>query len=337
MTWLALDIGGANLKLADGLGFAASSRFSLWKDKLRLACELRAAIAAAPPCDHLAVTMTGELADCFRDKTEGIQFILRAVHEAADGRHTRVYLLDGRLVAPPVALGHPLLVASANWHALARFCGRYATDGPALLVDIGSTTADLIPLLDGQPVAQGRTDTQRLLTGELVYTGVERSPLCALVHTLPLGPHHCRVAQELFATTRDAYLVLGDVPASPLDHHTADQQPATPEAARRRIRRMLSATDEEYPDSEVVRGAQHVAQVQLELLANAASTVLASLPQSPRTVIVSGQGEFLARRLTQRLRLPARIVSLHEELGTTVSAAAPAHALAVLARETSLV
>ena len=89
MNWLALDIGGANLKLADGLGFAASHRFALWKDRARLARELRIAIAASPVSDHLAVTMTGELADCFTDKPEGVEYILRAVHEAADGRHTR--------------------------------------------------------------------------------------------------------------------------------------------------------------------------------------------------------------------------------------------------------
>lgn len=32
MNWLALDIGGANLKVADGHGFAESYSFALWKD-----------------------------------------------------------------------------------------------------------------------------------------------------------------------------------------------------------------------------------------------------------------------------------------------------------------
>jgi (4-(4-[2-(gamma-L-glutamylamino)ethyl]phenoxymethyl)furan-2-yl)methanamine synthase len=335
MNWLALDIGGANLKLADGLGFAASHRFALWKDRARLARELRAAIAASPASDHLAVTMTGELADCFTDKPEGIEFILQAVDEAADGRHTRVYLVDGRLVSPGVALHHPRLVASANWHALARFCGRFAPEGSALMVDIGSTTTDIIPLVDAAPVCQGQTDTDRLLHGELVYTGVERSPVCALVPQLPWRSESCPVAQEVFATTRDVYLLLGDLAESPDDHHTADQRPATRDAAYRRMRRMLSGFESDYPLQEAVRGAQSVAAAQLDMLTRAARRVARRLPAAPHTVILAGQGEFLARRLIAQLGWSVHSVSLREQLGDTVSCAAPAHALAVLARQTT--
>ena len=101
MSWLALDIGGANLKVADGVGYAESFPFALWRDSVRLAQELRTVIAQAPACDHLAVTMTGELADCFESKSEGVSFILDSVSEASDGRHTRVYLSDGRFECYP--------------------------------------------------------------------------------------------------------------------------------------------------------------------------------------------------------------------------------------------
>ncbi len=182
MKWLALDIGGANIKVADGAGFAATQAFPMWSKSRQLAEALRTIIAGSPRSDHLAVTMTGELADCFSTKTEGVQFILTALNTAADGRHTRIYLTNGSLVAPQVALKQPLLVAAANWHALARFAGRYMPKGPGLLIDVGSTTCDIIPLIDGQPAAQGKTDPERLVAGELVYTGVERSPVCALVN-----------------------------------------------------------------------------------------------------------------------------------------------------------
>ena len=76
--WLALDIGGANIKVADGLGFAATTAFSLWREPTRLTDALRAVLAGSPPADHLAVTMTGELADCFATKAEGVQKILDA-------------------------------------------------------------------------------------------------------------------------------------------------------------------------------------------------------------------------------------------------------------------
>src|SRR5436189_45661 len=94
-----------------------------------------------------------------------------------------------------------LKVASANWHALATLAGQYMPEGPGLLIDIGSTTTDVIPLLDGIPIPQGMTDPDRLARHELIYTGVRRTPVCAVTRE--------SVAAELFATTRDVYLVLG--------------------------------------------------------------------------------------------------------------------------------
>ena len=336
MNWLALDIGGANVKIADGQAFATSYPFALWKDKERLARELRSAIAESPPHDHLVVTMTGELADCFAHKEEGVAFILQAVKEAADGRHTRVYLVDGLLVSPQVALTRPLDAASANWHALARFCARFAGSRPAWLIDIGSTTTDFIPLVDGQPVSCGRNDLERLMSGHLVYTGIERSPVCALVQSLPYRGTECSIAQELFATTRDVYLLKGDLPEMSHDHHTADHQPATRAAACRRLGRMLSATEQQFNLDDALVCARHIAHAQMTMLATAARRVLEPLgAATPQVAILSGHGEFLARRLLKTLSWQGEIVSLVERLGPSVSRCATAHALAVLAQEST--
>ena len=125
MKWLALDIGGANLKLANGLGYAASHSFKMWENAPQLATELRTVIAEAPTADHLAITMTGELADCFESRTEGVLFIIRALEKVSDGRHLRIYLTNGDLVTTQVARQNPLQAASSNWHAWAQFTGRY--------------------------------------------------------------------------------------------------------------------------------------------------------------------------------------------------------------------
>src|SRR5688500_1600111 len=100
MNWLAFDIGGANIKVADGLEYCRSYALPLWREPARLAPQLRLAIAEAPPADRLAVTMTGELADCFASKAEGVQFIVSAAVAAADRRPVLVYLVDGRLAGP---------------------------------------------------------------------------------------------------------------------------------------------------------------------------------------------------------------------------------------------
>ena len=327
MKWLALDIGGANIKVADGEGFAATQAFPMWSKSRQLAEALRTIIAGSPRSDHLAATMTGELADCFATKTEGVNFILNALNTAADGRHTRIYLTNGSLVAPQVAVRQPLLVAAANWHALARFAGRYACrKGPGLLIDVGSTTCDIIPLVDGQPAARGKTDPERLLCEELVYTGVERSPICALVNALPWRKQKCPVAQEVFATAWDAYLMLGDLPEEPNSTHTADGRPATRPAARDRLARSICADRDMFSESDALAAAEAVAQSQLSKIAVAVGKVSGRLPAPPETIVVSGRGEFVARRAVERMKLGAKLVSLDAELGAALSRSATAHA-----------
>ena len=332
MDWLALDIGGANLKLADGLGFAVSQPFPLWKNPKQLVEALRTIITGAPRADHLAITMTGELADCFSTKIEGVRFIVNALSTAADGRHTRVYLNNGLLVSPQIALKQPLAAAATNWHALARFAGRNAPKGHGLLIDIGSTTTDIIPLTDGRPAAQGKTDPERLIASELVYTGVERSPVCALVNAVPWRKQQCPVAQELFSTTWDAYLTLGDLPEEPNSTNTADSRPATKSAARDRLARSICADREMFDDADALAAAEAVARAQLAKIAVAVAQVIGR-SSTPETIVLSGRGEFVARRVLERMKTSAKIVSLDKELGPALSRSATAHALAVIARE----
>ena len=176
---LGLDIGGANLKAAHANGAARSRPFELWKNPGGLADALRGLIAEMPSSDLLAVTMTGELCDCFESKRQGVNAILDALEAAAAGKPVRVWHTDGRFLHITEVRRNPLMAAAANWLALATFAGRYAPKGPALLIDVGSTTTDIVPLQDGRPTPQGRTDPERMRSGELVYTGVRRTPLCA--------------------------------------------------------------------------------------------------------------------------------------------------------------
>lgn len=335
MNWLALDIGGANLKAADGLGYAQSYAFAMWRDSKLLAQQIRTAISEAPPCDHLAITMTGELADCFESKEVGIRFILEAIKSGSDNRHTRVYLVDGRLVSPQVALGVPHLAAASNWHALARFAGRFASKGIALLIDVGSTTCDVIPLVDGQPAAKGTTDTQRLLSGELVYTGVERSPVCAVVSLVPYRGQSCPVVHEVFATMRDVYAILERFPDDPTNLQTADNKPATRAMAQIRLGRMLAADVREFGHADAVNLAQSAADAQVSRLAAAIGQVTKRIAGAPTKILLSGHGEFLAREALDFAQIGATQISLAKELGSAISRSGPAHALAVLAREST--
>src|SRR4051812_45668460 len=168
-TVLGLDIGGANLKAATLDKRAATVPFALWKQPDRLPAVLADLVARFPDADELAVTMTGELCDCFETKRAGVDAILTAVRNVSRSRPVRVWTTDGTFADTEEGRRNHLKVASANWHALATLTGQYAPHALALLVDVGSTTTDIIPLLDGIPIPAGRTDPDRLQHEELVY------------------------------------------------------------------------------------------------------------------------------------------------------------------------
>ncbi|NLX95456.1 MAG: H4MPT-linked C1 transfer pathway protein [Rhodopirellula sp.] len=333
MDWLAFDIGGANLKAADGLGFALSRPFPLWKQPRDLPAALARILADSPPAKALAVTMTGELADCFSTKAEGVWAILDAVTVAAGRRAVHVYRIDGSWASPAAAASEPLLAAASNWLALTQFAGRYAAHGVGLVVDVGSTTCDIVPLDEGNPSPWGRTDLERLASGELVYTGVQRSPLCALASHVPWRRRQMPTAQEVFATSLDVYLVLEDLPEEPENTHTADGRAATIEAAHDRLARSICGDRTLIERSETLAIARFVAEAQLRTVVHAAKRVVGRMSALPRTVVISGQGEFFALRVVRRLGFASEVISLGKELGPNVSQAATAHALAVIARK----
>ena len=334
MQWLGLDIGGANLKVANGLGYADSRPFALWRDPGLLTQQLRTIMAQAPPASHLAVTMTGELADCFESKAAGVRFILDALVKAADGRHTRVYLSTGQMVTPQVAMRRPDDVAAANWHALAAYLVRLTGEGLSLVIDVGSTTTDLIPIVGGQIVAQGTDDTTRLLAGELIYLGVERTPICGLAEELPYRGQSCPVANEFFATARDAFLILNDLPEDPTSNETADGSAATKPRARARLGRMLCADSATFNHRDAVSLAQAVSAAMSDRLVTGIKQIISRHSLDLETAILSGGGEFLARSALKKIgQPPKKTISLSREYDNGLSRCGPAHAVAVLARE----
>ena len=326
---LGLDIGGANLKAAHSSGVALLQPYALWKNPDGLPAALTHLVRQLPPYDRLAVTMTGELCDCFESKRQGVGVILAALRTLAQRNAIRIWCTEGRFLNLDGALAAPLSVAAANWLALATFAGRFASSGPALLLDIGSTTTDIVPLCNGQPIPRGRSDPERLHKCELLYTGVSRTPVCAL-----LGA--AAGAAEFFATTKDVYLILGDWPEKNSDRDTADGRPATCAAAHARLARMFCADRETCSERETQRLALRVRNRQLRLLRRAVRRVSVSLPGLPATVITAGSGEFLAERLLSKYPdLVVHRFSLAEKLGPVISQAACAYALAILAAESS--
>lgn len=331
--FLGFDIGGAHLKCADSNGYSWQEEFPLWKRPQELASELKRLVLMLPQKTYgmCGLTMTGELADCFATKREGVAQIVAAAQLACAGcGPLRVYGNDGVWLSANAAREQPQRVAAANWHALANWLGRSLHTQRGLLVDMGSTTVDLIPLTRKGPSSRGLTDTQRLQFGELLYTGAVRSPICAVVRQLPYRGVRCPVAAELFATTLDAYLVLRRLPEDAQRCDTADGRPRTRNHAIARLARMLCADVEEFAEEDAVAAAEAVAKAQTDSVAEAIDWLMQRGKLRGQTLIVSGEGEFVVRDALRQLGNPMRTVSLSKLWGGALSRVAPAYALAKL-------
>lgn len=331
---LALDVGGANIKAADGRGWTHAEPFAMWRESSRLGEVLGRIVDGAAPA-RVVATMTGEIADCFSDRTEGVGFIVRAVVAACAARGLAApgfYRVDGRIVSSAEATADPWSVAASNWHAVARLAGSLAPGPRALLVDVGSTTTDIVPLAGGRPDPLAGDDPGRMLTGELVYTGIERTPVAALVRSLPHRGARRPVASERFADSRDAWLLTGGLPEDPASRDTADGGAFTADAARVRLARTMLLDPGDVSATEAVEAARHVVAAQARIVTRALQRVAAHRGWVPEAVVVSGHGEPLVRLALDNTRWRPDVRMLSAALGEAASRCAPAHALALIAR-----
>jgi (4-(4-[2-(gamma-L-glutamylamino)ethyl]phenoxymethyl)furan-2-yl)methanamine synthase len=327
---LAVDIGGANTKAAwlDGASLRTVSRpFEVWRDREALAAVLRdvAAEVAAGPADAVAITMTAELSDAFRTKREGVAFVLDAAQDALGDGPLSVLTTAGELVSVAAARARPWDVAAANWVATALAVAEAHPD--ALLVDVGSTTADIVPIVDGRVAPSGHNDLERLLAGELVYTGVLRTNLAAIAPRVPVPGGWCPVSSESFAISADVHLVLGHLSPDAYDCPTPDGRPATVEFARERIARLVCSDVEQLGEADIDAIAAFLHEEQLRN--REAATPPAPRPLPPEAPVVAvGSGAFLGREVAARLG--RAVGEAPTPWGATGGEVAPAAALAAL-------
>lgn len=332
------DIGGVNVKASWLVREqerirqtrVVSRPFEIWRDKELLPEVLRAAvgdIAADMPIRAMAVTMSAELSDVFATKREGVLYVLGCVHNCFTDYEIYALNLSGELVPLKEALSSPLEFAAANWVASAQWlAGRHPN---CLLVDVGSTTTDILPVLDGRIMAGGNTDTDRLISGELVYTGALRTNLAAIVQSVPVNDRICRVASEYFAVSGDVHLILGNLKPEDYTCTTPDDRPPSIDTARSRLARLVCADGESLPVSEIDALARFIHARQVLQIRSGMEQVLSRLPGLfGYPVIVFGTGAFLGKEAAVGLDLDVR--ELERDLGEEKSAALPCLAVAHL-------
>ncbi len=307
---LGLDIGGANTKAASSDGLLTESVYlPLWRNA-PLAEVLQRFSRLDPKA--VAVVITGELADCFSCKSEGIEAISAAVREAF-GSPVHFWGVNG--------FGSGDL-AGANWSASAALLA--AEVGDCLFVDMGSTTADLIPI-KGEPLAE-RTDFLRLANGELVYTGLLRTSLGALLPAARIRGLIVPLSPELFAITADAYLATGLITEDDYTCDTPDGSGKGRDAALRRLARAVCADLEEIGEAAALAIARQARDRQLQLLVEAMERQ--AKKHSLSKVAAAGIGEEIIAEAASILGLEC--IRLSEKYGQEISAIFPAYAVARL-------
>lgn len=325
MQFLGLDIGGANIKLAlrqgDKIVEAKSYPFALWKHPTELASKLQEIVASYSHVECIAATMTGELCDCYESKSEGVDSIILALDLAAQGKPIRWWSTKGQFVGASTARKNWLETAAANWSAAAYWLGRCFPQDRLLWLDIGSTTTDIIPIVQGIPVTQGKTDPTRMEHGELVYAGVRRTPLCAIMGL--------EGAAEFFATTDDLFGALGEIPERPDDLDTADGKPRTQAFRLNRLARMLGGDRQTNNDEEILALAQRLKDRLIARVRTSIEKLEQKLPGPFQRLVVSGSGEFFARQILENNfgnKIPR--IDMSRLLGPEESGCLPAVALA---------
>jgi probable H4MPT-linked C1 transfer pathway protein len=333
---IGLDVGGANTKAAvvwgEGRVSAVSEAFEVWRRPGALA-EAIATVVARLGVDGapVAMTTTAELVDVFASKREGVLHVLDATQRALPQRRLRVITTDGELIGLAQARIAPLRCAAANWMATARLIARSLPD--AILLDCGGTTTDLIPIVAGKVAARGRTDVERLLEGELVYTGALRTNIAAVLSHVPIGGQPCPVSSELFAISADAHLLRGSLNPDQCTCSFPDGRGASLPEVRARLARVVCADPEQLGDGDLEALAAAVEETQITSIAGALDRVAGRLAPGAEAIAV-GVGAFLARAAAERcgLRVGPHAGGCAEFAGPG-GAVAAAVALSVLGRE----
>ena len=282
--------------------------------------------------DRNVITMTGELADIFTSRQDGVEQLSSLAERALE--NVCIYAGPIGFVTGRDARQHSEQIASANWHASAAVIAKRRKT--ALFIDVGSTTTDVVPIAEGKIVARGYTDAQRLARGELIYTGLVRSFVMATAQSAPLNGLWTTLINENFATMADVHRILGTLPAGVDLMASADGREKSIAASRARLARMLGSDAANADSKSWDLLARWFAEAQIRAIVDAVMLVRSScIATSAAPVIAAGIGLNVVAEVARRLGVSwerfDELLEVVPEARDAVSHCAPAAALTALA------
>ena len=316
--YVGWDIGGAHLKaarLSPNANVAAVLQIAcpLWRGISELerayqtTCKEMSILSNTTNHTHV-VTMTGELADSFGDRKQGVYHILDVMHRLL-GQPFEVYAGDKGILNHD-DVSDTESVASQNWHATAEWLAAGCAEG--ILVDMGSTTTDLVPFKHGCLEVQGYDDAMRMRYGELIYTGISRTPVMAISDHFDIDGVNYPITAENFATIADVYRILGQLSEDDDLYPTCDNAAKTMFASARRLERMFGF--DWAGDLDATRAkAEAIANVQQQKISHALGILIKRAQLSDDAYIIgAGSGHKIVQCIAKRLGL--RFMPFHRLL-----------------------
>lgn len=251
--------------------------------------------------DYFAITITAELSDAFQTKREGIFTILNALAEVFDKNKLRFISNKSNFIEFAEAKSNPYSIAAANWASTALFLGSFLPE--CILIDAGSTTIDLIPLIDSKPASNGIDDISRLLNHELIYTGGLRATVPSITHHVPFKEKMVRISFEKFALISDVHRILGNISEEDYINDTADNRSKSLNDCYARLSRLICMDIETIPKEDLDIIAWFIYKKQLDIISREIVSFMNNLKNrfkqfenNPKFVITGLSGEFLIKK-----------------------------------------
>lgn len=341
-TCIGWDVGGAHLKAvlldAECKVLAAKQVYCpLWLSLSQLDIAITQVLTEFNANQHV-VTMTGELADIFPNRQQGVLQIAQLLSSKLQGE-VSYYAGKHQFVDVAKVAEYWVDIASMNWLASVQFVAQNVAH--ALFVDIGSTTTDIALINDAVPMVKGFTDAKRMQCDELVYTGVVRTPLMAVAQQIKFGNKMTHVAAEHFATAADVYTLSAELPIDSNAADTADGTDKSMASCARRIARMVGCDVADAPLNTWRNLALQFKQQQVNQIKQAMHNQLSKLKDcNDLQIIGAGAGSFLVAEIAKQLDYPYRnvtdfITASDSNLKKLAAVCFPAYAVAFLAIKSS--
>jgi probable H4MPT-linked C1 transfer pathway protein len=334
------DVGGAHLKVAlaeDGRTIAVRQiACPLWRGLDTLDAAFAEVAPQLARAGGHAATMTGELCELFPDRPSGVAAIVDRLVTLL-GPQLLVWMGQRGLGSADEARADPTSAASTNFLASAALVARRVPD--ALLIDMGSTTTDIIVIKGGEPAPRGLTDGERLSTNELLYTGLTRIDVSVVAQRALFRGREQRLAAGGFANMADVRRILGELPEGVDQHVTLDGRGKSAEESVARFARCFGRDAGDAHAGEWRAAAGDIADRQMSDVRAAVTDVLAvaGLP-SHAPIVVAGIGapqvETLARMLGRETLHFGSLAMATPDCEEWATRCAPAVAVALLAAGT---